>query len=78
MVAGIDYWFDSDHNFGDFIIIDERLTKRLGGKQLVMPPDFASVNRIVRMMEMKIPSVRFPQWHYCRMRKYGKGGLSGR
>ena len=40
MVAGLDFWFDENHSIDDYIIADERLSKRLGGKQFVMPPDF--------------------------------------
>lgn len=79
MVSGIDFWFDDDHKFDDFIIIDERLTKRLGGKQLVMPPDFRERRQDAEHAEMKIPAVRFPLWHYCpvcgNMEKVGEAGV---
>ena len=65
MVAGLDYWFDEDHSFEDFLIHDERLTKRLGGKQLVSPPDFREILQDREHAGMKIPAVRFPLWHYC-------------
>ena len=65
MVAGIDYWFDKDHTYEDFLIADERLTKRLGGKQFVWPPDFRKKSQDKDNAEMKIPAVRFPLWHYC-------------
>lgn len=65
MVAGIDYWFDKEHSYEDFLIADERLTKRLGGKQFVWPPDFRERSQDKDNAEMKIPAVRFPLWHYC-------------
>ena len=65
MVAGLDYWFDEKHNYEDFEIIDERLFKRLGGKQFVQPPDFRERKQDSEHAEMKIPAVRFPLWHYC-------------
>lgn len=78
MVAGLDFWFDEKHNFEDFVVIDERLSKRLGGKQFVSPPDFREVSQDADHAEMKIPAVRFPLWHYCpvcgNMEKIGTAG----
>lgn len=65
MVSGLDFWFDEDHNYEDFLIVDERLSKRLGGKQFVMPPDYREFSQDSQHAEMKIPAVRFPLWHYC-------------
>lgn len=65
MVSGFDFWFDEDHNYEDFLIVDERLSKRLGGKQFVMPPDYREFSQDSQHAEMKIPAVRFPLWHYC-------------
>ncbi len=45
MVAGIDYWFDKEHSYEDFLIADERLTKRLGGKQFVHAKLYVSNNK---------------------------------
>lgn len=78
MVAGLDLWFDEEHSFEDFVIADERLSKRLGGKQFVMPPDFRDYSQDSKHAEMKIPAVRFPLWHYCpvcgNMEKIGTAG----
>ena len=78
MVAGLDFWFDENHSFEDFVVVDERLSKRLGGKQFVMPPDFRDYTQDVNHAEMKIPAVRFPLWHYCpvcgNMEKIGTAG----
>lgn len=78
MVAGLDFWFDEDHNYEDFLIVDERLSKRLGGKQFVMPPDYREISQDFQHAEMKIPAVRFPLWHYCpvcgNMEKIGTAG----
>lgn len=65
MVSGLDYWFDEDHTYTDFLIQDERLTKRLGGKLFVMPPDFLDYRQDAAHANMRIPAVRFPLWHYC-------------
>ena len=81
MVAGTDYWFDKNKNqdYTDFQIVDERLTKRLGGKLFVAPPDFRRPAEDELHPLMKIPSVRFPRWHYCpscgNMKKIGESGL---
>lgn len=84
MVAGIDFWFGDEHNYEDdgFLIIDERLSKRLGGKQFVWPPDFREKSQDREHAEMKIPAIRFPLWHYCpvcgNMEKLGSSGDKAR
>ncbi len=65
MVAGLDFWFDDDHSYKDFVIIDERLSKRLGGVQFVMPPDFRDYKQDPEHANMRIPAIRFPLWQYC-------------
>lgn len=65
MVAGLDFWFDEKHPYDPFLIVDERLSKRLGGKQFVMPPDFREPIQDPVHAEMRIPAIRFPLWNYC-------------
>lgn len=80
MVSGLDFWFDqsSGQDYSDFLINDERLSKRLGGKEFVFPPDFREKKQDPSHAEMKIPAVRFPLWHYCpvcgNMEKIGVSG----
>ena len=80
MVAGIDFWFDKNkaQDYSDFQIVDERLTKRLGGKLFVAPPDFRKPSEDSLHAYMRIPAVRFPRWHYCpvcgNMEKIGEAG----
>lgn len=63
MIAGLDAWrYQNEH---PFIITDERLTKRLGVKELRWPPDFRERNADPENCNLKIPAVRFPRWHYC-------------
>jgi hypothetical protein len=71
MTAGLDVWFDnqtSDNiNKDSFKIFEWRLQERLGVSYFMSPPDF---RRLSRGMEtentnIKLPFVRFPQWHYC-------------
>lgn len=82
MVAGLDWWFDKYHSFADFTVIDERLSKRLGGKLLVMPPDFRKYSQDKNHAWMRIPAVRFPHWHYCpvcgNMKELGSSGQKER
>lgn len=63
MIAGLDMWRYQDKN--DFIIKDERLTRRLGVKELRWPPDYRERNTDPKNCYIKIPAVRFPRWHYC-------------
>lgn len=65
MVAGLDSWFDEDHPIDDFVFPDERLSKRLGGKLFVLPPDFRTERQDSEHAYIKIPAVRFPRWQYC-------------
>lgn len=78
MVAGLDFWFDDDCSYKDFIIVDERLSKFLNGKILVAPPDFREKKHDKEHFNMRIQAVRFPQWHYCpvcgNMEKLGSAG----
>lgn len=63
MIAGLDAWRYQDEK--PFIIRDERLTKRLGVKELRWPPDFRKQNADPVNCNLKIPAVRFPNWYYC-------------
>ena len=78
MVGGLDKWFDDEHSIDDFLIIDERLTKRLGGKLFVTPPDYRTSKQDKENAFMKIPAVRFPLWQYCPVcGNMEKVGISG-
>ena len=78
MVAGLDSWFDEEHPIDDFIFPDERLSKRLGGKLFVLPPDFRTAQQDHEHAYFGIPAVRFPRWQYCpvcgNMKKIGNFG----
>ena len=63
MVTGLDAW--RYQNEQPFVIRDERLVKRLGVKELRWPPDFRERNADPVNCNIKIPTVRFPRWHYC-------------
>lgn len=63
MVTGLDSW--KYRNKDSFIIIDERLVKRLGVKELRWPPDYREKNADSENSYLTIPVVRFPRWYYC-------------
>lgn len=64
MIAGLDMWqFGNDKSA--FVIHDERLEKRLGVKELRMPPDFRDSKTDRLNSNIRIPAVRFPLWNYC-------------
>lgn len=63
MIAGLDMW--RYNNPSAFIIKDERLLRRLGVQELRWPPDFRENNADPQNCNLKIPTVRFPRWHYC-------------
>lgn len=64
MIAGLDMWqFGND--LSEFLIKDERLQKRLGIKELRRPPDFRDTKADKINPFIKIPTIRFPRWHYC-------------
>lgn len=63
MIAGLDMWRYNDPSA--FIIKDERLLRRLGVQELRWPPDFRENNADPQNCNLRIPTVRFPRWHYC-------------
>lgn len=63
MIAGLDRWRYNDSQ--DFLIIDERLQKRLGVSELRWPPDLRSQASDPTNYNLTIPAVRFPTWLYC-------------
>lgn len=69
MISGLDMWRYPENRDGsisrDFIIVDERLQKRLNVKELRWPPDFRDKDADRLNCNLKIPAVRFPSWHYC-------------
>lgn len=68
MVAGLDLWEDKFRtlsNLDEFIIDEERLSRRLGVQNFRLPPDFRDPAPGVTNPAIKIPFIRFPRWHYC-------------
>ncbi|MDE0553347.1 MAG: DUF1998 domain-containing protein [Candidatus Poribacteria bacterium] len=67
MVCGLDAWpFAKEECPVDFKFEEERLQTRLRVSHFRLPPDYRRPERGVQYPNLKIPFVRFPQWHYCR------------
>ena len=65
MVAGLDVWpFANETVPPQWAVMEERLATRLGVKELRLPPDYRT-GKGTAYREKRIPSVRFPGWHYC-------------
>ena len=68
MVCGLDAWkhvFNTIEGYNEFVVREERLERRLGVSHFRLPPDFRQLGPGVSNPSIKIPFVRFPQWHYC-------------
>lgn len=70
MLCGLDAWENTSYenandSYAEFIIKDERLAKLLQVKEFRLPPDYREYDIGNRNTRIKIPFVRFPQWHYC-------------
>jgi hypothetical protein len=65
MVAGLDVWpFAGGGVPEDWSVPEERLAARLRVRELRLPPDFREGSGTLHPYQ-KIPTVRFPRWHYC-------------
>src|SRR5689334_12522273 len=65
MVAGLDVWpYAHEAIPDDWKVPEERLAGRLRVEELRLPPDFRE-GVGAQHRGLKIPSVRFPRWHYC-------------
>ncbi len=78
--AGLDFWFqDPDgkniNDRNEFLISERRLAKRLNVDHFMKPPDYRLPiksyvqNSSSKNLKIRIPFLRFPQWHYCINRK---------
>ena len=66
MVCGLDAWpFANEECPLDFRFEEERLQTRLRVNHFRLPPDFRRREAGVQYSNLRIPFVRFPQWHYC-------------
>ena len=66
MTAGLDAWpFANDPCPPEWMIVEERLQKRLGVSHFRLPPDYRGEDVDHRYVRQQIPYVRFPRWHFC-------------
>lgn len=69
MVCGLDAWnqvyLNAPDGSNEFMIKEERLEKRLGVSHFRLPPDYREPGAGVLNSGLKVPFIRFPQWHYC-------------
>jgi hypothetical protein len=73
MTAGLDAWpFAFETCPKDWLIIEERLQRRLGVNHFRLPPDFRTGEEDPDYNKKNVPYVRFPQWHFCPDRACGR------
>lgn len=71
IAAGLDHWFDgvedNQRHKGEFYIEEWRLQRLLGVDSFRLPPDFRKQNYAGSNvnLNLKIPFLRFPRWHFC-------------
>jgi len=66
MTCGLDAWpMALEECPSDIKVTEERLQGRLDVDHFRLPPEFRDSGAGVQHPKLKIPFVRFPQWHYC-------------
>lgn len=71
ITAGLDHWYKSDDRAS--LVLEEyrehdwRLEARLGVKEFRLPPEYRRGNQgsDKRNVELTVPVLRFPRWHFC-------------
>lgn len=75
ITAGLDHWFRDSNDKKEFRINERRLAKRLNVHHFMKPPDYRIPFKSyiqdsnTSNLKIRIPFLRFPQWHYCINRK---------
>lgn len=90
IAAGLDHWYeraDGDNSPGkvdksEFHIEEWRLQALLGVNHFMSPPDhrrWARTSEGAKNLDLKVPYLRFPQWHFCpRCKRMDKATLTTR
>lgn len=71
IAAGLDHWYkdpeEREIDHAEFQFGEWRLEQRLGVDHFRLPPDFRKPQQEVKIpnVGLKVPFLRFPQWHYC-------------
>jgi len=71
--GGLDYWFQHEDGGKDsanieqneFRIEEWRLQRRLDVEYFCLPPDYRDTREDSFNKFLKVPFLRFPQWHFC-------------
>ena len=71
IAAGLDHWYkdqkEREIDHAEFQFGEWRLKQRLGVDHFRLPPDFRKPQKGAKIpnVGLKVPFLRFPQWHYC-------------
>jgi hypothetical protein len=69
ITAGLDHWYEADDpdRLEEYREHDWRLEARLRVKEFRLPPDYRRGKRGSdnRNVELTVPVLRFPRWHFC-------------
>jgi len=70
--GGLDHWYEyeGDRHYGivnidEFSVEEWRLQRLLGVDHFRLPPDYRDVDENVPNKYLRVPFLRFPQWHFC-------------
>ncbi len=71
--GGLDHWYEHEDGIKDsqsindkeFRVEEWRLQQLLDVDHFRLPPDFRDVREAVPNKWLKVPFLRFPQWHFC-------------
>lgn len=67
IVCGLDIWNHptDEGQRAEFVITEDRLQKRLKVNHFRLPPDFRKPGAGIVNPMLMIPTLRFPEWHFC-------------
>ncbi len=66
MTCGLDPWpFSLEECPSEMKVTEERLQRRLGVNHFRLPPEFLEPGSGIQHPGLRVPFIRFPQWHYC-------------
>jgi hypothetical protein len=67
IICGLDIWNHptDEGQRAEFVITEDRLQKRLKVNHFRLPPDFRKPGAGIVNPMLMIPTLRFPEWHFC-------------
>ena len=70
--GGLDHWYEYENekkpgivNADEFRIEEWRLQRLLGVDHFRLPPDYRDAKESAPNKYLRVPFLRFPQWHFC-------------